>query len=137
MILISGSLSFAKLVMMSSAPTQSAGDARHASQDPLINLLIDRLSHTISTPNAIRSGFCIQQSYDDFQIFYLQNDASVVLFYNNTTMGLRLTRILEGWEGTINPRLASSGLVPVLQGVANNTPIVAFHSYVNLKNSIK
>ena len=29
-------LSFAKLVMMSSAPAKSAGDARYASQDPLI-----------------------------------------------------------------------------------------------------
>ena len=31
-----GSLSFAKLVMMSSAPVKSAGDARYASQDPFI-----------------------------------------------------------------------------------------------------
>ena len=40
MILIPGSLSFAKLVMMSSAPAKSAGDARYASQDPFIHLLI-------------------------------------------------------------------------------------------------
>ena len=39
-------------------------------------------------------------------------------------MGLRLTRILEGWEGTINSRFASSELAPVLQGVANNAPII-------------
>ena len=36
MILISGSLSFAKLVMMSSAPTKSARDARYMSEDPFI-----------------------------------------------------------------------------------------------------
>ena len=37
-----GFLSFAKLVMMSSAPANSAGDARYASQDPFIR----SLSHT-------------------------------------------------------------------------------------------
>ena len=47
MISIPGSLSFAKLVMMSSAPAKSAGDARYASQDPFIHSLIDRLSQTI------------------------------------------------------------------------------------------
>ena len=36
MISMPGSLSFAKLVMMSSAPAKSAGDARYASQDPFI-----------------------------------------------------------------------------------------------------
>ena len=36
MIPIPGSLSFAKLVMMSSAPVKSAGDTRYASQDPFI-----------------------------------------------------------------------------------------------------
>ena len=39
---IPGSLSFAKLVMMSSVPTKSAGDARYASQDPLIESLNQR-----------------------------------------------------------------------------------------------
>ena len=39
-------LSFAKLVMTSSAPAKSAGDARYASQDPFIQFLIDWLSHT-------------------------------------------------------------------------------------------
>ena len=34
-----GSLSFAKLVMMSSAPANSAGDARYAFQDPFIGWL--------------------------------------------------------------------------------------------------
>ena len=37
MISIPGSLSFAKLVMMSSAPAKSAGDARDASQIPSFN----------------------------------------------------------------------------------------------------
>ena len=37
MILIPGSLSFAKLVMMSSALAKSAGDARYGSQDPFIH----------------------------------------------------------------------------------------------------
>ena len=35
MISIPASLSFAKLVMMLSAPAKSAGDARYASQDPV------------------------------------------------------------------------------------------------------
>ena len=33
---IPGSLSFAKLVMMSSAPAKSAGETRYVSQDPFI-----------------------------------------------------------------------------------------------------
>ena len=37
MISIQGSLSFAKLVMMSFAPTKSAGDARYGPQDPFIH----------------------------------------------------------------------------------------------------
>ena len=45
------------LVMMSSAPAKYAGDARYASQDPVIRWL----SHTISTPNAIRSTFFLTQ----------------------------------------------------------------------------
>ena len=48
-----GSLSFAKMVMMSSAPAKSAGDARYASQDPFIYSLI---VHTILTQDAI--GVC-------------------------------------------------------------------------------
>ena len=40
MISIPGSLSFAKLVMMSHAPAKSAGDARYASQDPFIRCII-------------------------------------------------------------------------------------------------
>ena len=49
-----GSLSFAKLVMMSSAPAKSTGDARYASQDPFIQ---STLFHTISTPICIRNVF--------------------------------------------------------------------------------
>ena len=37
MISFPGSHSFAKLVMMSSAPAKSAGDARYSSQDPFIH----------------------------------------------------------------------------------------------------
>ena len=48
MISIPGFLIFAKLVMMSSAPTKSAGDARYASQEPFIQSTL--LSHGISTP---------------------------------------------------------------------------------------
>ena len=40
MISIPGSLSFAKLVMMSSAPAKSAGDVRYASQNPFTHSLI-------------------------------------------------------------------------------------------------
>ena len=48
-----GSLSFAKLVMMSSTAAKSAGDARYASQDLFIQ---STLSHKISPPNCIRSS---------------------------------------------------------------------------------
>ena len=36
-----GFLSFAKLVMMSSTPAKSAGDARYSSQDPFFRWWID------------------------------------------------------------------------------------------------
>ena len=58
MVSISGSLSFAKLVMMSSAPAKSAGDARYASQDSFVHLFIDRLSHKISNDSK-RSQGCV------------------------------------------------------------------------------
>ena len=59
MISIPGSLSFAKLVMMSSAHVKSiCGDARYASQDPFIQ---STLSLTISTPICIRSAFFLHQ----------------------------------------------------------------------------
>ena len=51
--------SFANLVMMSSAPAKSEGDARYASQDPFIQLT---LSHTISTPNCIRSALFLRRT---------------------------------------------------------------------------
>ena len=54
-----GSLSFAKLVMMSFAPAKSAGDARYASQDPFIQ---PTFSHTISTPICIRSAFFLRRT---------------------------------------------------------------------------
>ena len=60
MISTPGSLSFAKLVMMSSAPAKSAGDARYVSQDPFIHS-ISMLSHTISTPICIRSVFFLHR----------------------------------------------------------------------------
>ena len=53
------SLSFAKLVMMSSAPAKSARDARYASQDPFIHRT---LSHIISTPICIRSAFFLRRT---------------------------------------------------------------------------
>ena len=53
-----GSLSFAKLVMMSSAPAKSAGDAIYASQDPSIQ---STFSNTISTPICIRSAFYLRR----------------------------------------------------------------------------
>ena len=61
MISIPGSLSFAKLAMVSSAPEKSAGDARYASQDPFTHSLIDWLPHTISTPKAIRSALFLRR----------------------------------------------------------------------------
>ena len=44
MISIPGFLSFAKLMMMSSAPAKSAGDARYVPQDPFICWLIVSLN---------------------------------------------------------------------------------------------
>ena len=40
MIAIPGSLSFAKLLMMSSFPAKSAGDARYMSQDPIFRSFV-------------------------------------------------------------------------------------------------
>ena len=61
MIPIPGSLSFAKLVMMSSAPAKPAGDARNVSQDPFIQ---STLSHTISTPICLRSAFSLHRTQE-------------------------------------------------------------------------
>ena len=69
MISISGSLSFAKLVMMSSAPAKSAGDARYASQDPFIQ---PTFSHTISTPICIRRRV---------RSFYIERNKCIVYSY--------------------------------------------------------
>ena len=57
-----GSLSFAKLVRMSSSPVKSAGDAGYASQYPFIQ---STLSHTISTPICIGSALVLRQMQDD------------------------------------------------------------------------
>ena len=54
-----GSLSFAKLVVMSFAPAKSAEDTRYASQDPFIQ---STLSHTSSTPICIRSAFFLRRT---------------------------------------------------------------------------
>ena len=59
MISIPGSLSFAKLAMMPSAPAKYAGDAIYASQDPFIQ---SALSHTISTQICIRSAFFLRRT---------------------------------------------------------------------------
>ena len=63
MISIPGSLSFANLVMMSSAPAKSAGDARYTSQDPFIQ---STLSHKIPTP--------ICQSVLGVRSFYIERN---------------------------------------------------------------
>ena len=53
-----GPLSFAKLVMMSSAPAKSAGDARYASQDPF-SPIQSRLESVLEvrTSNAVMLEF--------------------------------------------------------------------------------
>ena len=74
MISIPVSFSFAKLVMMSSAPAKSAGDARYASQDLFIQSL---LSHTISTPICIRrrvhSFYVERKCIHMFSFFFTSN----------------------------------------------------------------
>ena len=59
--LIPGSLSFAKLVMMSSASSKSAGDARYTTQDPFIK---SELSPTIHTLICIRTVFMWQKAFN-------------------------------------------------------------------------
>ena len=59
MISIPGSLSFAKLVMMSSAPEKSAGDVRYASQDPFIH---GNQRRPISTPICIGGTFFLRRT---------------------------------------------------------------------------
>ena len=59
MISIPGSLSFAKLVMMSSAPAKSAGNPRYASQDPFIHC-INVVPH--KTPICIRSALLLHRT---------------------------------------------------------------------------
>ena len=73
MISITGSLSFAKLLMMSFATPKSGGggggDARYASQFPFIHLLINQLSHKISTPKAMLLGV---------HSFYIKRNKSIL-----------------------------------------------------------
>ena len=47
LLVIRSSLFFAKLVMMSSAPAKSAGDARYTSQDPFIHYPIQSRSQSV------------------------------------------------------------------------------------------
>ena len=61
MISIPGSLSFAKLVMMSSAPVKSAGDARYASQDPFIRCAVQS---RLQTQLGVRS-FYVERNKDE------------------------------------------------------------------------
>ena len=60
---ILGSLSFAKLVMMSSAPAKfcrgGGGEGRYLSQEPFIHGNQHWLPHTILTPICIRSEFVL------------------------------------------------------------------------------
>ena len=72
MISIPGSLSFAKLVMMSSAPTKSAGDARYASQDPFIQSTLSHIQYrlqsalgVLSTSNAINRKKILSFTFDN------------------------------------------------------------------------
>ena len=73
MISIPGSLSFAKLVMMSTAPAKSAGDARYACQDPFIQ---STLSHTISTPISIKSSFFLHRT--QLQIYTYKQETRIL-----------------------------------------------------------
>ena len=70
MISIPGSLSFAKLVMMSSTPAKSAGDASYSVRVPRsIHSLTDHLSHTISTPIRISTAFFLHQMQQVLPLF--------------------------------------------------------------------
>ena len=55
MISIPGSLSFAKLMLMSSTPAKCAGDARYESQDPFIQ-------STLSIPSRLQSVLGVRSS---------------------------------------------------------------------------
>ena len=70
MISFAGALSFAKLMMMSSAPTKkSAGAARYAYQDPLIRSFRQLpLCHSISTPICIRGAFFLRRTRIHFSL---------------------------------------------------------------------
>ena len=74
MISIPGSLSFAKLVMMSSVPAKSAGDARYAFQDSFIHSLIDcPIQSRFQTQLGVRS-------------FYVERNNRITYFSELTKM---------------------------------------------------
>ena len=78
----SGSLSFVKLVMMSSAPVNSVGggggwDARYASQGPFIQSM---LSSTITAPICVRSAFFIRRR-QSLRLLFVVLQVARVFYY--------------------------------------------------------
>ena len=72
-----GSLSLAKLMMMSSAPAKSAEDVKYASKDPFIQ---STLFHTISTPICIWSAFFSTSNVISLQVKRFPESCCVLLF---------------------------------------------------------
>ena len=89
-----GSLSFAKLVMMSSAPAKSVGGARCASQDPLIqSSWQSMLSHYYHLrPSLKRDKFCAK--------FYLSNVNGYVSLLTNETLAVMSWNWQRLWRHT-------------------------------------
>ena len=102
MISTPGSLSFAKLVVMSSAPAKSSGDPRYASQDPIIQ---STLSHTISTPICIRSEFFLRRTQNS------ETEGRI-----KGLMGFLLGNSWHG-QGTVFQRFSRKGIVKELEVV--------------------
>ena len=74
---------------MSSAPAKSSGDARYASQDPFIQ---STLSHTISTPNCIRSAFfqrCVKANNNFFLLFSDNCKAQLKIYIDNCAISIK------------------------------------------------
>ena len=87
-----GSLSFAKLVMMSSAPVRSVGDATYISQDPLIQ---STFSHRISTQSVLGvRSFYVERIYLFISVFIVDRNGSVVV--NFTLVFIRGNKSVEG-----------------------------------------
>ena len=103
-----GSLSFAKLVMMSSAPAKSAGDARYASQDSFIQ---STLSHTISTPVCIRSAFFLRRTQKE-----INGHRFRVRFFGKIRIRIFDPRSLGSWciKGTDESTLGEDSSVPLM-----------------------